>query len=58
MLPTLIPLLTSVITASEHMEGDRLSIGDVSGDGFIDYVISRSVPARSGPQTRIIRTDR
>jgi hypothetical protein len=46
------------VTASDHFEGDALSIGDVTGDGLVDFVISRAVSSGAGPQTRIVKTDR
>ena len=37
---------------------DGFSIGDVSGDTYLDFVISRSVVVGNGSQTRIIKTDK
>jgi hypothetical protein len=45
------------VAAGEHFEGDALAIGDVTGDGLLDYVVTRAVSSGVGTQTRIVRTD-
>jgi len=44
-------------SAGEHFEGDALAIGDVTGDGLLDYVVTRGVSSGVGTQTRIVKTD-
>jgi hypothetical protein len=55
---TLDPLFAAMVTGTEHFEGDALSIGDLTGDGFLDYVVTRGTPSGAGTQTRIVKTDR
>ena len=55
---TLIPLLAAQVTANEHFEGAALSIGDVTGDAIIDYVVTRATPSPPGTQLRIVKTDK
>ena len=55
---TLGPLFTAMVTGSEHFEGDALSIGDITGDGFLDYIVTRATSTGTGTQTRIVKTDR
>jgi IPT/TIG domain-containing protein len=55
---TLEPLFQAATTANEHFEGDALAVGDVTGDGLLDYVVSRVTPVGSGAQTRVVKTDR
>jgi hypothetical protein len=51
-------LLTPLVTATEHFEGDWMSIGDVNQDGTLDFVISRAATTQPAPQTRIVITDK
>lgn len=55
---TLEPLMTGSVTSTEHFEGDALSIGDLTGDGLIDFLVTRATVVGSGAQTRIIKTDK
>jgi hypothetical protein len=55
---TLEPLFVAMVTPTDHFEGDALSIGDLTGDGFLDYVLTRATPTGTGSQTRIVKTDR
>ena len=55
---TLDPLFAGIVSGSEHFEGDALSIGDLTGDGYNDYVVTRATPSGTGTQTRIVKTDR
>jgi len=55
---TLDPLFADLVTSTEHYEGDALTIGDVNGDGLLDYVVTRATSTGSGTQTRIIKTDK
>ena len=55
---TLEPLFVAMVSPTEHFEGDALSIGDLTGDGFPDYVVTRATPSGTGSQTRIVKTDR
>jgi hypothetical protein len=52
-LDALLPL----VSGGEHFEGDALAIGDVTGDGLLDYVVTRAVSSGVGTQTRIVKTD-
>jgi hypothetical protein len=54
---TLDPLLAAIVTPNDHFEGDALTIGDVTGDGLLDYIVTRATPSGSGAQTRIVKTD-
>jgi hypothetical protein len=58
MRRTLEPLFTAIVSANEHFEGDALSIGDVTGDGYNDYMVTRATVSGAGTQTRIVKTDR
>jgi len=53
---TLDGLLPST-SAGEHFEGDALAVGDVTGDGLLDYVVTRAVSSGADTQTRIVKTD-
>jgi hypothetical protein len=55
---TLDPLLAAIVTSTEHFEGDALTIGDITGDGLLDYIVTRATPSGSGSQTRIVKTDK
>ncbi len=55
---TLDPLFAGAVTTTEHFEGDALSIGDLTGDGLLDYLVTRETPVGTGAQTRIIKTDK
>jgi hypothetical protein len=55
---TLEPLFAANVTASEHFESDSLTVGDVTGDGFLDFVLARATSTGVGAQTRILKTDR
>jgi hypothetical protein len=55
---TLEPLFTAMVSPGEHFEGDALSIGDVTGDGFLDYIVTRATPSGAATDTRIVETDR
>lgn len=55
---TLDPLFAGIVTANEHFEGDALTIGDITGDGLLDYIVTRAVPNGPGAQTRIVKTDK
>ena len=50
--------MPGLVTATDHFEGDWLSLGDVTGDGFPDHVVTRATPVGSGSQTRMVRTDK
>jgi hypothetical protein len=54
---TLDPLFAAIVTSNEHFEGDALTIGDVTGDGLLDYIVTRATPSGTGAQTRIVKTD-
>jgi len=49
-------LLTPIVTGTEHLEGDWMSIGDVNKDGTLDFVISRTTTTQPPSQTRIVIT--
>ena len=56
---TLDPLFQAAVAASgDTLHGQALAIGDVTGDGLNDYVVSRATSTGNGSQTRIIKTDR
>jgi hypothetical protein len=56
---TLKGLITPLLTATEHLEGSALAIGDVNKDGALDFIITRATtsPTSVAPQTRILLTD-
>jgi hypothetical protein len=54
---TLDPLFHAMVRPNEHFEGDALTIGDITGDGLLDYIVTRATPSGSGAQTRIVKTD-
>jgi hypothetical protein len=56
LLRTLDPSLPAT-SATEHFEGDALAVGDVTGDGLLDYVVTRGVSSGVGTQTRVVKTD-
>ena len=51
-------LITPLVTAGEHLEGDWMSIGDINKDGTLDFVLTRAATTQTPPQTRIVITDR
>jgi hypothetical protein len=55
---TLDTLFAGANSSSEHFEGDALTIGDITGDGYLDYIVTRATPSGSGSQTRIVKTDK
>lgn len=55
---TLGPLFAQAEPPGDHLDGDALAIGDVTGDGLLEFVISRAVPAAPDSQTRIVSTTR
>lgn len=55
---TLKGIITPIVTANEHLEGEFMSIGDVNKDGSLDYILTRATTTSPAPQTRIIITDK
>jgi hypothetical protein len=56
LLRTLYPSLPAT-SATEHFEGAALVVGDLTGDGLLDYAVTRAVSSGAGTQTRIVKTD-
>lgn len=54
---TLDPLVDAMVGA-EHFEAQVMTIGDITGDGLLDFLLTRAVPSGGGAQTRIVRTDK
>lgn len=50
-------LVTPLITANEHFEGVSLAIGDLDGDGALEFVITRDAGSPA-PHTRAISIDK
>jgi hypothetical protein len=48
----------SIISATEHFEGDAMSVGDVNKDGAYDFVITRAGTTSPAPQTRVLLVDK
>ena len=57
-LDTLRDLLTPLVRADEHFEGDALALGDLNDDGAIDFVMSRGTASGAATDTRVIITDK
>jgi hypothetical protein len=51
-------LLDPLVSTADHLEGDALSIGDVSGDGLPEFVVSRASSTNPGSRTRILGMDK
>ncbi|MCE9636880.1 MAG: FG-GAP-like repeat-containing protein [Planctomycetes bacterium] len=57
----LVPFASTLIDVSAGatpIAGDVLTIGDIDGNGLLDFVTSRSSPTGVGPATRIVATER
>jgi len=50
--------VASLITGTEHLEGDTFTIGDVNKDGAADIIVTRANTTSPAPETRIVITDR
>lgn len=55
---TLKGLITSQTSASDHLEAEAMSIGDVNKDGTFDFVLSRAGTSATPPQTRVLIIDK
>lgn len=52
-------LVAPLTTATEHFEGVALTLGDVDGDGALEFLVTRDgTTGGSAPHTRAIRTDK
>jgi hypothetical protein len=55
---TLDAVLQPVASGSDRFEGHALTIGDVTGDSLLDYLISGDKSSAGGSSTRIVKTDK
>jgi len=56
---TLSPLIDTLLTATEHYEGDSLAVGDLDGDKAYEFLMTLATTgSHPSPFTRAIRTER
>jgi hypothetical protein len=45
-----------LITSTEFLDGDAMSVGDVNKDGTLDFILTRNNTSSPAPETRVIVT--